>query len=602
MRTPIRGAFRLVLTGWLGLAGLVCLASQGQAADQAPPEKVLPDSTILFVKVNNAAKLREAFRQSQFGQLWSDPGLKPFKEDIASKLDDASKSTKEKLGVGLRELLELPQGTASLALVGKDDDKTPIAIVLTADAGKNASTMTEVLSKATKQGEQAGARVSTEDFKGHKLTIIVPPKPKGEKDNDRPQPPIVWTHEGSVFTIATDTDLIKDVIGNASGRENSLASTENYAAALKKLGSDPHVIWFADVAKALQLVVKAGAKGKNAANIEQFKAMSQVLGINGLKAASGSFTLNSGAYDSVTRTFVLAPAPVQGFLRLFQMPAVSLKPEQWVPATVASYQTWSWDLDGAFKAVNDLANMFQPGVLNVLEQQLVGPNGGEPLNFKKDVFDPLGDRLTLISDYKKPVTEESQRMLLAVALEDQSAFQNTLTKLIGLTGGAPKKREFQGTTIYDFEMPEIPNAKAGNVQIKGPISVAVAKNTVFVSSEPTLMELVLRGGGSALSDSPAYQSVAKEVPNKVSSLSYVRPDEQARVSYDMIKNGQFEKALQGAAVAGGPDVSKLGKLINKDKLPDYSVFAKYLSQGGGYGVMSEDGMTFTNFTLRKSNP
>ena len=129
-----------------------------------------------------------------------------------------------------------------------------------------------------------------------------------------------------------------------------------------------------------------------------------------------------------------------------------------MPATVASYQTYSWDLDDAYIALNDLVNMFQPGMLNVLEQQLVGPNGGEPLSFQKDIFDPLGDRITMISDFKKPIKEDSQRMLLAVALEDPKAFQNTLNKLIALTGGQPKKREFQGTTIYDFEIPDLPNA------------------------------------------------------------------------------------------------------------------------------------------------
>ena len=70
----------------------------------------------------------------------------------------------------------------------------------------------------------------------------------------------------------------------------------------------------------------------------------------------------------------------------------------------------------------------------------------------------------------------------------------------------------------------------------------------------------------------------------------------------MIKSGQFEKALEGAAVAGGPDMSKLGKILDKDKLPDFSVFAKYLSQGGGYGVMEDEGITWTSFTLRKANP
>src|SRR5439155_26007033 len=109
-------------------------------------------------------------------------------------------------------------------------------------------------------------------------------------------------------------------------------------------------------------------------------------------------------------------------------------------------------------------------------------------------------------------------------------------------------------------------------------------------------------GGPSLASSKAYQAVASVIPKQVSSMSYVRPDEQARLTYDMIKSGQFEKALQGAAVAGGPDLARFAKLIDKDKLPDFSVFAKYLSQGGRYGEMNDDGFSLTGFTLRKAKP
>jgi hypothetical protein len=600
MRTPLRAALRLAITGWLGLAGFAHLSAQAGAAE--PPEKAHPDSTILFLKVNNALGFREAFRRSQFGQLWADPALKAFKDDLTGRLDEANTKLKEKLGVTLRELLDVLQGAASLAVVPKDDPDVPFAVLVTADAGKNAARLTDVMTKATRHSEAAGAKVAKEEFKGLTLYTIEPPKPKDEKEGEKPGPPIVWTHDASLFYIGTDADALKDLAGHSGGRDNGLAATENYAQAVKKLGPDPQAVWYLEVGKAIQMLLKAGSKGKNANNAEQFKAMSDVLGINGLRSAAGSFALNAGGYDSLTKTFVFAPVPVKGLLKLFVLPRVPLKPEAWVPANVASYQTWSWDLDETFKNLNDLANMFQPGVLNVLEQQLVGPNGGEPLNFKKDIFDPIGNRITLISDYKKPATEDSQRMLLAVALDDASVFQNTLTKLINLTGLSPKKRDFQGTTVYDFDLPEIPNANAGNVQFKGPVSLAIAKKTLFVSSPAALLEQVLRGGGPSLADSATYQSVAREIPDKVSTMSYVRPDESARVTYDMLKSGQFEKALQGAAVAGGPDVGKIGKLFDKDKLPEFSVFEKYLSQGGGFGVMEDDGMTFTSFTLRKSNP
>src|SRR5262249_37451664 len=152
---------------------------------------------------------------------------------------------------------------------------------------------------------------------------------------------------------------------------------------------------------------------------------------------------------------------------------------------------------------------------------------------QKDLFGPLGDRITFVTDFKKPVKEDSQRMLLAVALEDAKKFQATLNKLIGMAGGAPEKREFQGTTIYDFKLPEMPN-QAPNSPLKGgKVSLAIAKDTLFVTTEPGLLEMVLRGGASALTDDGEFQKVTKDLPSQTSSLSFVKSEEQARASYDM---------------------------------------------------------------------
>jgi hypothetical protein len=87
-------------------------------------------------------------------------------------------------------------------------------------------------------------------------------------------------------------------------------------------------------------------------------------------------------------------------------------------------------------------------------------------------------------------------------------------------------------------------------------------------------------------------------------MTFVRPDEQARLSYDMIKSGQFEKAIiQGmAAQQGGQVPADLPKFINPDKLPDFSVIAKYLTLGGSYSIADDDGLVQTGFTLRKNNP
>ncbi len=623
MHIRSRAACRLAVAGWFVLTGLSLVSAQDQAVAATPVEKMLPDSTIALVKINNSAALREAFQQSQFGQLWNDPAVKAWKNDVIERVDDASKTLKEKVGVTYRELFDLPQGPSSIAFIKKDNPLVPIVLLVVADAGKNKTTMNDVLTKATKQGETNGAKISTESFRGITIHVIQPPKEKEavkdqpkdkDKKNDQPEPPIVWANQGSVFYISSDVDGMKDLLAHEQGREDSLAATESFAQAAKKITSDAQVMWFVNLPKVIKLLIQSGTAanvaggGGDANQAQQAEAMVNVTGLNGLKAATGSFSLNVGNYDSLTKTYILAQGPAQGILKVFRMPKITLEPEPWVPASVASYQTVSWDLDNGFMAINELANMFQPGILEVLQQQMVGPDGGEPLKFKQDIFDPLGDRVTLISDFKKPVTEDSERMVLAIALEDSKKFQSTLGKLIKMTGGQPKTREFQGTTIYDFEVPDVPNPNgpaaggANDLKPRGPISVAIARETLFVSSEQTLLEQVLRGGGSALADSPAYRAVKREMPEKLSGMTYVRPDEQARLTYDMIKSGQFEKALQGAAVAGGPDLSKVAKLIDREKMPEFSVFAKYLSQGGRYAEMGPDGISITGFTLRKAKP
>jgi hypothetical protein len=418
---------------------------------------------------------------------------------------------------------------------------------------------------------------------------------------------MVWTHAESLFLIGSDVEVIKDLAAHHQGREDSLARNESYTKTQAKTeSSTAQVVWFLDLSKLAKVIVKAVAKG-NEGQAQQTEVLIQELGVSGLKSVGGCFTMGAGNYDSLSKTFFLAPRPVQGVLKVFSLPPAPLRPESWVPASVAAYQSMSWDLDNAYNAINDIVNKFQPGILNILEQQLVGPDGGAPLSFQKDLFGPLGDRITLISDFKKPIKEDSQRMLLAVALEDTKGFQSTLNRLFEISQAAPRKRDFQGTTIYDFDLPNFPNPNAGNVQpIKGSVSIAVAKETFFVTTDPTLLEQVLRPGSAGLSENAGFQAVVKEIPERVSGMSFVRPDEQARLSYDLIKSGQFDKALRQATGAAGrgarQQLPSLDKILPTEKLPDFSVFAKYLSVGGSFSVMDDDGLTMTGFTLRRSGP
>jgi hypothetical protein len=589
---------RIALRRPAGLLGLVALLAAVPARAGAPAEKCVPGTTFGFVKIENAAALRQAFQASQLGQLVADPAVKPLKDEILEKLKEPSEKLRARIGLSLGELLSLPQGEISLALIATDGAAHPVAIVVTADAGENQAKMGELLDKLTQMAkDEAETKVTTEEFAGSTLHILTPTK-EDEKDN----PPLVWTKKGSTFYAGSSVEAVKDVLAKADGRDDSLAANASYKAVQAKVGGDGQILWFLDVEQALKLIVKAvGEQNNNAAQIE---AQLQLTGINGLKAIGGRAGVNVGGYDQLSRAFLYAPGESQGLLRLFVMPQTELRPQPWVPASIASYQSVSWDLDAAYKAIVDLVDTVAPGVLAGIEQQLAGPKG-DGLNFEKDIFGPLGDRITVLSDLKpgtaattaEGVPVPNQRLLFGVALEDSKAFQNTINKVIELVNASPKKREFQGTTIYDFDLPELPNAEATGIQ--GPVSLAVAKDTLFIATDPTLLEQVLRGG-PGLADSPGYRTVAAKLPAKSSSQSYQKAEQQARAVFDMLKSEQFQKALQQQAREDGNDDVDLTPIFKK--LPDFSVVAKYLSDTGGFSQMEPDGITFTQFSLKKAQP
>jgi hypothetical protein len=593
---------RLALVGLLGLTGLGAAAGRAQAA--APPEQVLPDSTLFFLKVADVDNFREAFRASTYGQLLADPALADLRADFVEKVKPTSDVLKERVGVSLKELAELPKGAVAIAAIAGAEEKPTVSLAIVADAGENATKLAEVLTRGNKQAADNGAKVAVETFKGNPFHVITPPDQPGE-DKEAP-PPVVWTYSGSTFFLGSNVAAIKDLATNAEGRGSaSLASGEAYVKTMGKIGGESaQVVWFADVARIVKFATRAGARG-NDAQAQQLAFQIQALGLDGLKSVGGSLSLNAGGYSSLTKTFFNAPAAgIKGLLKIFSFPPVAVRPEPWVPATVASYQTFSWDLDNAYKAIEDLVNQFQPGMLNVLEQQLVGPEGGQPLSFQKDIFGPIGDRITMISDFKKPIKEDSQRVVVAVALEDAKAFQGTLDRLLELAHATPKKREFQGATIYDFELPEMPAQNGVQAQIKGPVSMTIAKDALFVTTDTALLEQLLRPGVVPLAESPEYQTVAKELPEKVSGMTFVKPDEQARLTYDMFKSGRFEEAIkQGmAASRPGQPAPEIPQFVDPDKLPDFDVFAKYLPLSGSYSVMDDDGFVQTGFSLPKANP
>src|SRR5689334_11818517 len=88
----------------------VCLALSASAAIP-PVEKLLPDDTLLLLTTPDYTKMRETYHNSPQTQFWSDPAMKPFKENFLSKLsEDFLRPLERDLGIHFSDYTNLPQG------------------------------------------------------------------------------------------------------------------------------------------------------------------------------------------------------------------------------------------------------------------------------------------------------------------------------------------------------------------------------------------------------------------------------------------------------------------------------------------------------------
>jgi hypothetical protein len=162
--------FCFALATLTGLTSCLLTAGVSRAADDFPTDKAVLPSTLAFIKVDNAARLRASLSATQVGQLVADRALRPMLDDILTKLDKGRDEQRAAIGTTLLELLLLPEGPMSIALLGPGgtvNTTLPVTFLISADAGNKSKQFEEALTKCERQNY-----MHREPQKGEKLHRI----------------------------------------------------------------------------------------------------------------------------------------------------------------------------------------------------------------------------------------------------------------------------------------------------------------------------------------------------------------------------------------------------------------------------------------------
>jgi hypothetical protein len=312
--------------------------------------------------------------------------------------------------------------------------------------------------------------------------------------------------------------------------------------------------------------------GQNSVQASMFLGFLPTLGLNGFRGVGGSWDLATGDFDSESRFFTYVDQPATGVMGLFQFPAADLTPPDWVPANASMYLQVNWDVAGAYKSVETLVDSFQgAGALKGIIDGMANNPDGPQLHVKKDVIDLLSGRIVMVSDPGTDSDLQTPRMLIGFGLEGgDEKMRAVMTKIGGTPGFPGETRDFRGTTIYELPTPA------------STFGMATNRGHLVVATDVAMLEQMIRGDVDSLKGSSDFQKIMQHVPDRVSAITYQKPESQLRQVYDLLRSG--------AVPIPNIDLSIL---------PEFDAVRKYLPTAGAYYVPDKNGALGVSFSLKK---
>ncbi len=567
----------------------------GAWAERPPSPKLLPASTVALLAIPSVPELGERFMGTAMGRLSQDPQLQPLLKHLYGSAVDAVATVQDQLGLSLPELLAIPQGEVTVALVASDD--APPAVVFMLDVGDQRSNARKLLDRAIELLDRSGASKAEQTVADTKLLLY-------ERLGDGGQGRLVILERDDTVVVGSDLRVIKQILEAWNGgKEKTLADNPDFVTIMRRCrGSKdqpPQFAFFLDPIGLMRGI------GRNDVGVQVGLAALPLLGIDGLKAVGAAMTLDVDRFDSIFHAHVLLDTPRTGILKAIALKSGESTPEPWVPADVANYMTVHWDAKTTFEEFTKLYDVFRyEGALSEsLRRRFVEPTG---IDLEKQLLPALEGRVTLFTQLRRPATPQSLALLLALKLKDTEVFDEALQKVVKLSAGGLAKQSWAGESYYKVQPPDwerleqLPPGQRPPIPCLGILDdylILALRETIYRDAISALLERSER-----LADAPDFKLIMDEVGRQSGGatpamLQFDRPEESMRWLYDV---ATAELAKEGFRRRAENDrfLQTLDTALKQNPLPPFTVLQQYLAPGGAMIVDDATGWHYTDFTLK----
>ena len=572
----------------------------------APPERLLPNTTRAFIAVDDARKLEDAWKKTQWGQLASDPLMKEFVDDVKRHFQNTVVPKLETgTGTTIDELRKVATGELAGAIV--EVSQAGLATVMIIDATGNGAQAQALIKQAGSRLTQRGA--TQKSIEQYSTTIQT-----WTWVSDETEKHAAWFLQDDVLVYSSSVDAIKDILARWKTADESLHFVAAFRDCMESCKANDiktsKLRWFVDPVALLRLTYKPGPFDEPKDHPAEFARRH---GLDAVKGIAGTVTGATAQHDLVLRVAIHAPKPYRKTMSIFDFPSDKYsQPHSWIPNDVNMVMSLDFNLMAGFDNIgwlfDDLYADGIEGTFNDIMNDLKASDGPR-VDVRKDLIENLGTRITVLNDTIPPVAGKNERSLVAVAIKQNEPSVAQAVKRMLRDDPGVKRYRLPG---YDNDLWTIGESGDREEEEGAPrfrsIAVMVARNQLMISTNVNLIRKVLTHATSSnVFDSDDVRTVMASIDSlgvhSTIGRAFSRLDRDFETTYELIRTqraDEFESiyGLFAGMIVKRFEDSQTGKqTVDFQKLPKFEDIRKYFGLAGVVGENLKDGWLVTVFTL-----
>ena len=598
---------------WLVLPLLVAILggqlAVAQTETRPKTEDLLPETTVLYVQIEDIRDMIEKMTDSNFGQMLADERINPLISEMYQQGLDAYSNVEEFVGLSLEEIRSLPSGELCFAVVAPKRQEPVIVFLIDMDPENEA--VAKAFDRAKEFAEQQGTPVEEEEAEEIVFeTLLV----------DGEDPVTVFRKDGTLVG-STDEQVLKDIWERWNDRPvdkiRSLAENRKFVTIMNRCRgtkeSPPEMRVFFDPIEFVRGTTRGNFTAQAALNFLP------ILGLDGLLGVGGSVLFGEQDFESVFHGHLLLANPRKGIFEMLALKPADYQPQSWVPYDTVNYMTTSWDAQTMYAEVEKIVDAFSSEG-NFQENVASGINEELGLDLKEDIIDQLTGRVTYAQWNVQPARLNSTANIFSIEMADPAKAEEMIDLFIErIREDAGEDNivedDYKGQVFWKQSDSSVNERRELLDNNELPVELRVTQgcftllnDQLIICDSVQALERVVdtdRGDEPAMADDELFRMVTRKMTRLLgtdmpAALFYSRPAEQIKMWLE-IAQSEDARDMMDATALENPFVAGLVQAMDDNPLPDFDEIKQYFPPQGSFITDDETGYHFLAFSVKSED-